>query len=1082
MTETETMQINAEAADEPERRETAEVARAHPLARFFFLQTTFAILFTLLLIAGGYFAYTNLTKESYPDLDIPQATVTTAWPGADPQTIEEQVTQEIEDEIATLKGLKTFSSASFDSFSIISVEFTAESDTNEAMQRLREAISDAEGQLPRDAETPTIQQVSVDDRPIMTVTLYGPASDADINELGETLQQRIETISGVNEVNLGGARDEIIQILLDPERLLALGVPPTQVSQAISAANLDQPFGEIESEDIGAVIRLEGQFQSVEDLANLPVVRLGSNLNERPIRLGELGQVNRQLEEERTRAYFSEQGSPFGKTIEISIKKSPGADTVKLIEEISADLSSWQDDNFWPDGVEYSVTQDEAEQIWDSLSGVFINGLQAMVAVFVILFLILTWREGLIAGLSIPLSFFGAMLAIWMLDYSLNELVIIGMVLALGLLVDVFILMMEGLHEEIYTNKKTFGQAALATIDKYGMPAFAGQLTTILALAPLMAISGVSGKFIRVLPVTAIACLVVAFAVAMLASVPLARFLMGRVANQGADTDETRADRIMAGVSARLRRWSLETTLVSKKRAGFMVTGAFFLFALSMVAATRVPLVLYPDNDGLNLGINIELPPSTTLDSSQDVADAVGEMLREKPYFDSIIKLVGRKSPLASASITSALQPSESENFIGFSITFVNPSDRRAPSYILANEIRQELSDYLSANVPGATLLVAAETGGPSVGDPISISITGDSMKTLQRLSSEIQALLEPIPGTTDVRDNLGSVKSEIALTPNREATDFYGLTQQELASQIRFALTNDQIGTFATVGPEDDLKIHLGLNWESRGATGGPTRIEELSMIRAFTPGGETVSLLSLLDPQISEAPTSVVHKDGERAITVLSKVEGRNVNEILADLAPQLEQAARQWPTGYTWSIGGEAEETAETFGSAGAMLVVALIMVFGVLVIVFGSFSQAMILMTTMPLALIGTFLGFWLTGMSLSFFAVIGVISLIGIVANNGIVMVDTMNKLLRDGADIAEAAAEGAAARLRPILTTSITTVVGLLPLAIGSPMYAPLCYAIIFGLVASTLLSLIIVPCLYLLLTGETQRSARILD
>ncbi|MEQ3622816.1 MAG: efflux RND transporter permease subunit [Marinobacter sp.] len=1061
-------------------RETDEVAHAHPLARFFFLQTTFAILFTALLVAGGYFAYSNLVKESLPDLDIPMAIITTAWPGADPTTIESQVTKELEDEIATLKGLKTFSSASFDSFSNISVEFTAQSDSTDAMRRLREAVSDAESNLPSDAESPSIQQVSVDDRPIMTIALYGSASDTELNQLAKTLQERLETVSGVNEVDLGGARDEIIQILLDPERLLALGIPPNQVSQAITTANLDQPFGEIESEDIGAVVRLAGQFQNVDDLANMPVVRLGETINERLVRLRDLGEVHRQLEKEETRAFFSESGNDYNQTIELSIKKAPGADTVKLIEQIRAELNQWRGDNFWPEGVDYTVTQDEAEQIWDSLSNVFTSGLQAMVAVFLILFVILTWREGLIAGLSIPLSFFAAMLALWVLDYSLNELVIIGMVLALGLLVDVFILMMEGLHEEIYSNHKTFGQAALATIEKYGMPAFAGQLTTILALAPLIAISGTSGKFIRVLPVTAIACLVAAFVVAMLASVPLSRFLLSRVARQGADTRETRTDRVMSNIANGLKTWSLHTTLSNKKRAGAMVGGALVLFVLAMVAATKVPLVLYPDNDGLNLGINIELPPSTTLDSSQKVADAVGELLRDKPYFDTIIKQVGRKSPMAGGS---ALNPSDAENFIGFSITFTELSERDQPSYVLANEIRTELSGYLEKNVPGASLLVQAESGGPSTEDPISIALSGDDMDELQHLSTQVQELLRRTPGTTDVRDNLGTVKTEITLRPNREATDFYGLSQQDLATQIRLSMANDKIDTFATGGTQDDLDIHMSLSWGSRnGEAGGPTQLAEMSKIRAFRPSGETVPLLSLLDPNVTESPTSIIRKEGERTISVLSKVDGRNLNAIIAELTPKLEQAQRNWPPGYTWSIGGESEEMAETFGSAGVMLVVALIMVFGVLVIVFGSFSQALILMTTMPLALIGTFIGFWLTGMSLSFFAVIGVVSLIGIVANNGIVMVDTMNRLLQNGAEIAEAAAEGAATRLRPILTTSITTVVGLVPLAIGSPMYAPLCYAIIFGLVASTALSLIIVPCLYLLLTRESQRSASILD
>ncbi len=1069
------------------RRETAEVAAAHPLARFFFLKTTFAMLLAMLLLAGGFMAYQNLAKESLPDLDIPQATIITPWPGADPRTIEEQVTQELEDELTTVKGVKSVVSASFDSLSMIIVEFTAETNSRDAMQRLRSAVSDAESDLPADAETSNINQVSVDDRPVMTITLYGDVSDVTLNDLSEMLQDDFETQRGVNEVDLGGAREEIVQILLDPQRLLALGIAPTQVRTAISNANLDQPFGDIESEQFGAVIRLQGQFQSVNDLRNMPVARLGGQLKERAVTLGEIATVEKALAREETRAFYSDNGGEFGKTIEISVKKSPGADTVKLIEAVSARLLKAKAGNGWPEGVEYSITQNEAEQITESLSDVLTNALQAMLAVFIVLFLVLTWREGIIAGLSIPLSFAGALIIIWAVGYTLNELVIIGMVLALGLLVDVFILMMEGLHDEIYTNKKTFGQAALATVKRYGIPAFAGQLTTILALAPLMAISGTSGKFIRVLPVTAIACLVMAFVVALLVSVPLSRLLMGRVANkksaQGSEAKETRADRIMAAMSNGLLRSSLKVTLRSKKVAALWVAIAFGLFFASLIIAGKIPMELYAKNDGVNLGINIELPPATLLTTSQQVADEVGEILREKPYFESVIKLVGRKSPLASTSLASALQPSSAENFIGFSSTFVEKEQREKLGYELAADLRVELAEYLAANVPGASLLVVPETGSPSAADPIEISITGSDMRELQRISREVQEKVASVSGTADVRDNLGSVKTEIALTPNREAADFYGLNQRDLASQIRFALSNDKIGTFATPGTGDDLDIHMGLQWSSHeGEGGGPGKIEELSLIRAFTPDGETVALMSLLQPTLSEAPTSIVHKDGDRAISVLSKVEGRNLAEVIAEITPLLDEMAENWPVGYAWSIGGESAETAETFGSAGIMLIVALIMVFGVLVIVFGSFSQGFILMMTMPMALIGTFFGFYITGMSLSFFAVIGLISLIGIVANNGIVMVDTMNGLLRDGASVKEAAAQGASARLRPILTTSVTTIVGLLPLALGTPMYAPLCYAIIFGMASSTVLSLVIVPCLYLLLTGKAVSEADYLD
>ncbi|WP_170003992.1 efflux RND transporter permease subunit [Pseudopontixanthobacter vadosimaris] len=1064
--------------------ESDAVADAGPLARFFFLKTTFGILLTTLLVVGGVMAYFSLVKESLPDLDIPQATITTTWPGADPATIEEQVTQEIEDELTTLAGVKAINSASFDSFSLISVEFEASADSGEAIARLREKVADAEAELPSEAEKPTIEQVSVDDRPVLTVALYGDAGPAAFSALGEDLQDRLERVGGVNEVDLAGVRQEIVQVLLEPQRLLALGLSPVEVRNAITRANLEQPFGEIDSEEIGAVVRLEGQFRTVDDLRALPVTRFGDGATGRPVLLGEVATVRRQLETEDSRTFYSKGGERYRPSVSLSVKKIPGSDTIQLIDDVIADIEAFSETSAWPQGVEFAIVQNGAETIWDSLISVFNNGWQAMLAVFIILFLVLSWREGLIAGLSIPVTFCGVLIVILLMGYSLNELVIIGMVLALGLLVDVFILMMEGLHEDIYANRKSFGEAVLGTIGRYAIPALAGQLTTILALAPLMAIGGVSGKFIRVLPITAIACLVLAYIVALFAAVPLSRYLLQRAAEGGAQDKTSKADEISVRASHWLENWTQAHIISSRKRAWAWVGGAVAMFVLSCLAIAQTSLVLYPKTDGDNLGINIELPASTQLQTSQRVADGVGKILLQKPYLADVLKLVGSKSPFAGGSVAASLQPSSAENFIGFSATFVERGDRDAPGFEIADDLREELRAYLDANVAGADLLVVPETGQPTTGDPIEIVLTGPEMGELQDLSQQVQAVLEDEAGVVDVRDNLGSVTGEIALRPNREALDFFGLTQADLAAQIRFALSNDQVGEFVTPGPEDDLEIHIGTDWPSQQGyeAGGPSRYEELALVRAFTPSGESVSLLSLLEPVQSEAAVAVSHKDGQRALTVLAKNQDRAVTEIIDAVTPAIEEVLADAPAGYAFAVGGEAEETAETFGSAGIALVVAVIMVFGVLVIVFDSFPQAFILITTMPLALIGTFLGFFAFGLSLSFFAVVGVIALIGIVVNNGIVMVDTMNTRLQEGFSIADAAARGAADRLRPILTTSVTTIVGLAPLAIGSPMYRPMCLAIMFGLVSSTVLSLFLIPALYTLLTRKSRARAEMLD
>lgn len=1070
-------------SDSGQARETREVREAHPLMRFFFLKPIFAILLLLVLLLGGGMAYTLLVKEALPDLDIPMATITTAWPGADPQTLEEQVTDIIEDELTSLSGVRRVDSASFDSFSMIAVEFNADADPVDAMQRLRAAVADAEAELPGEAEAPVITQLSVDDRPILTFTLHGAGGSALMNHQARLIRDELERLPGVNEVDIGGEREEIVQVLLRPERLLALGLSPSAVRNAIQQANVEMPFGEIRSDEIGAVVRLEGRFRDLDDLRALPIVRPQGLVAGRAVRLDEVATVRRMQESETSRAFYSDAGGDYQPSLEVSVRKTPGGDTVNLVDDIRALLEDMSSRDTWPDGMEYSIVQDEAAQIWDSLSSVFVSALQTMAVVFAILLLTITWREAVVAGLSVPVTFAGALLMLLIVGYSLNELVIIGMVIALVMIIDVFIILLEGLHEEIYGEGKTFGQGVLATVRRYGMPAFAAQLTTILALVPLMSISGTAGNFIRVLPATTVICLVLSFIVAMLVSLPLSRALLGKQRKPEDPQQQGLSDRATRWAVDRLESWSSRRVVASRRQAWLWVGGAVALFALSMLALSQSRTEMFPPVDGERLGINIELPPTALLEDSQRVADEVGAILRDKPYFQSVVKLVGLKSPFAGGSMSSALQPNAAENFVGFSATFRPRDERDASSYELADDIRSELAGYLEERVAAAQLVVVPEGGGPGLGDPIELQLVGADMDLLQEYSRQVQGVLRRIAGTVDVRDNVGILKTQLALRPDREALDFFGIDHNDLASQLRIAFSSDEIGTFITADGEDNIDIRLGTEWPSHpGEAGEPRSIEDLVRVRAYTPEGQSIALLQLVDPVQGEAALSISHVDAERAITVLAKNEGRTVGEIMAEAQPQLDALQEGWADGYTISTAGEAADLQEAFSSTLVALVIAIVLVVGVLVILFSSFRQALIIFATMPLAIIGAALGFWAFGITFSFFAMIGLVSLVGIAINNGIIMVDTMNRYLRDGMETAEAAAAGAARRLRPLLTTAITTIVGLAPLSISSDFYRPLTLVIIFGLLSVTVLALIVVPALFVLLTPEDAAKAESLD
>ena len=1053
-------------ATPPQETQPQESPRkASPIARFFFLRPIFGILLTILLIVGGLLGYGALVKESNPDIDIAIASVTTTWGGADPETIEQQVTNELETEIKSVEGLKSLRSASYSGLSLINVEFRSDADPNRSIQLLRDAVSQAEPELPREAEQPSVNQVSVNDAPILTVALFGDLDATVLSRAAESLQDRLEKVSGVTEVNLGGAREEVVQVQMNPSRLATLGIAPTTVANQIQTANRDTPLNEVESDVIGTQVRFYGKFRTLEALRELPITRL----DERVVRLSEIATVRRELEQEDTRALISWQGDDFEPVVSVGVKKVPGEDSIEVINSVLAEIeAAQQDSSEWPYGMDYRVIADDSELIWEQLGNLFTNALQAMVAVFVILFIALSWREALIAGFSIPLTFLGTLAVLWLMGQTLNNMVLIGMVVALGLLVDVFILMMEGMHEAIFVSGLTFNQAALKTVRTYTAPAFAGQLTTILAMAPLMAISGTLGKFIRLLPLTAIICLLLSFAIALLIDIPLSRFLLTKV--EGGQK-KSRIDRLSEAASRRFSRWSLNTTVRNKATARAWTLGAIALFLCACFAFTQTPTVFFVDSDSRKLSVNVTMPPTTTLASSQQVADDLGQVLRSQDYFESVIKYVGQQSNLVSSG---ELKPSSGSYLLGFSCVFVPRSEREQISFAYLDQLRQELRAELES-YPGSTLVVTPERAS-GTGDPIQVEITGNDMGRLRQISQEVQIALREIPGTSDVRDNLGDLQPDLKLLPKREELDFYGISEDELASQARYYMSASDVGDFVIGGNQEDLEIHLSTAWPSRnGEVGGPTRRDELLSIRFFGSEETPIPAGEVVRPVQGEAPLSITHRGGERTVTVLSKVENRTVGEILADLEPQLQQMQQSWSQGYAYNLGGETEDQAETFGSAGQALALAIFLVFAVLVLQLSSFRQPFIILLAIPFALIGTLGGFFLAWIPFSFSAFIGIIALVGIVVNDSIVMVDTMNHYQREGMRVRYAAANGVADRLRPILTTSITTITGLIPLALSDPTWMPLCSAIIFGLMAATLIALLVVPCLYLLLTPKTE-------
>ena len=1046
------------------------MAQPSRLTEFFLLRPTFALLLVAAFVAAGLLGYDSLVRESNPDLEIPQATVVAEWPGADPETIENQVANELETELKSLQGLKKLRSASFDSFCIVAVEFEASEDVPTAIARLRARVSDAEAELPDDVKKPKVNEVSVNNSPVVSIALFGDVDEIARGHALDDIERRLERLRGVNEVRISGQREEVVRVRLLPTRLEALGLSANTVRQKLVEASRDQPWDRYEAPAGSIVLVLRGRLRSLGAVRAVPVGRMG---NGRVVRLAEVAEVEFGLERERSRAFLSAAGEPYVPAVDVSVTRLSGADTVGVATAVKDELERLRQGPSWPPGLEYTITSDQSYDIDDeSLGNAFTNAVQAMLAVFGVLFIALSWREALVAGLAIPVTFLATIGAVWGLGYTLNNLIVIGMILAIGLLVDVFILMMEGMHAAIYERGESFAEAAVSTVRTFAAPAFAGQLTTILALAPLMAIGGTDGKFIRFIPVTAIICLVVSYIVALLVCVPMSQLVLPK---GGAHGSKTTMDRISEAASDRLDGFIERAIVSSRLRAVLVVVGCFAVFLAALSAAGTLPSRLYPDTDNRNLGLTITMPADTGLEQAQTCADAVGEELRRKDYFGSVTKFVGRDSPFSRASLSSALTPEEDTYLVGFSAKFIPEEERDRISTHYLEELRAELADPMRA-CPGSSLVMSPGSGGGGADSPIEVLVVGDDLDALRTTTAAVKQALRNIPGAVDVKDNLGLVRPTLEVEPNLEALDFFNISVGDFAAQVRLGFAEDEALKFPVGGGRDDLELRIGTAWPSRrGKPGGPTNRWEALSLSVVSPNGRSVPLRELATTRLRNAPLAITRYDGQRTVSVTARVSGTTAGEVLEQLQPRLDVLQAEHPT-VRFGQGGEAESQAETFGSAFRMLGLAGFLVFAVLVIQFDSFRQPFAMMFVVPLSLTGTLLFFVAFQEPISFPGLIGIISLVGIVVNNAIVMISAMNELRAQGATVPRAAAGGAAGRLRPILSTTITTLVGMVPLAMSNPQWFPLAGAIIGGLLAGTVFAMVATPAMYLLVTPRNER------
>lgn len=1018
---------------------------------FFIDKYRFTYLLTTVIVLMGTLSAVVLPKESDPEVTVPIGIVSTFYPGASPLDVEELVTNEIEDEIDDLEDLDSFTSTSAEGVSSIVVEFDPRADIDGRIRALKDAVDDATLGLPGEVERPVVQQVSVNDEPIIVISIALDLSQEALKVLGNELQDELENIRGVSEAKIIGVRNREIQVTADLSKLELYNISVRDLVTALQQHDAQLPVGAIEQNRINYTVRFEGGIDTPSILSSIPITTVGGE----PITIGDVADVTDGLEPLSSFSRLSLNGEAAEPSIGVEIFKNDGNDAIGTVAGVKEKISELQESLLKDAQIYYS--QDRAERIQEDLSNLLWNGIQTVIIVFLLLYLFLGPREAALAGLCIPLTFLMTFLGLYVLGFTINFLSLFSLILSLGILVDSSIVIVEGMHKYLYLGEPP-AMAAKKTILEFQAPVVSGLFTTISAFVPMMFASGITGQYIRVIPVTVILVLMFSLFVG-LGIIPMigSRLLKTKDTQSGAVTEEDAQMKFIQTLS----RWyevKLREFLNNKKlrRSFMLILVVLFVASMALPISGVLKSVLFPTNDSDQVFVGIEMPVGTTVEETDRVVRLVEGELYGDERIESFVSSTG------SSGGQSARNSGSSGNVGRISITLVDGEERNETS----DEISQELRFKLPAVAPEATLNFSQITSGPPQGSPVEITFRGEDIRELERLAYDGEQMLRTLDGPVDVTRSTQDTPFEFAFSIDRAKAAQTGLTPLTIAQALRTALFGVDALELKLDDEDVDVVVQLNLNPGSNDPHDTKkTSINAVEALLIPTPQG-SIPLSALVDTQVQSSTDSIQHEDGERVAKVTSALSpGATTQEVLDVFDSRLDELGMQ--QGYTVKYGGEAQDVAQSFTDLYYAMIIGIFLIASILILQFNSYRQPFFILLALPLALIGVLPGLTITSQPLSFPAFIGIVALLGIVVNDAIILIDQINVNRRNGFSKQEAILKGGRARLQPIILTTVTTVAGILPLTLSDEVWGPLGFTIIFGLMFATVLTLVVIPVLY---------------
>ncbi|MCP4630276.1 MAG: efflux RND transporter permease subunit [bacterium] len=1022
-------------------------------------QVTVMALLVIIVIAGVY-CYATLPRESFPDITIPYVFVTTNYEGVAPEDMEQLITIPIERKLKGIDNVEEIRSTSAEGMSTVAIKFLPKVDLDDAVQKVRDKVDQAKNDLPADlADDPVIQEVNFSDMPVIRVVLSGPLSLRRLQNLAEDLQDEIESITGVLEARISGGLEREIHVEFDMDRVGAYNVPFSSIINSVTRGNVNMPGGSMDIGEAKYLVRVPEDFKHPSEIFSIVAfVRDG-----KPVYLRDVAFIRDAFKDPLTRSRINRE-----KSVTIAVSKRSGENIVRVTDEVKRIVQQMRPQ--LPKTLKIDLTADMSQDVRLMVADLENNIISGLILVLCVILLFIGGQSAIFVALSIPYSMFITFALLTGFDVTLNMVVLFSLILALGMLVDNGIVIVENIYRHMQQGK-TRQEAARIGADQVAWPVITSTLTTLGAFSPMLFWPGIMGQFMGYLPLTLIMALSASLFVALVINPVLSvRYQKVKIAKprQKKNPKEPLVKRIYLIIL----KWCLHHRWV------------VMLFSLVMLIASITAFNLFgkgteffPQTEPKRAYVNIKAPEGTNLDTSDKLVAQAEKIVSEYEDIRYVISNIGAMGgdPFSQGGTGTHINR--------VVLDFKDFHDRSRSSSEIVDEVRQKTL----ATIKGAEVQVEKEEEGPPTGMPISIEISGEDILMLGELAGKVRKLIRNIPGLVDLKDNFVKGKPEIRVHVDKEKAALLGLDTYTIAYTVKAAINGVKAGVYREGKNEYDIIARL------------PERdrrsIESLKRITVSGPRGEPIPLTTLAEVELGSGIGAIMRLDQKRVVTITGDVSGRLANDIIKDIGARLQQNMK-WPRGYTYRFSGEQEEQAKAQAFLGKAFFAAIAIILLILLTQFNSFITPFIILTSVILSLVGVFIGLLVTGTAFGIIMTgIGVISLAGVVVNNAIVLIDYYNQLMERGLNSFEALMRAGTVRFRPVMLTAITTILGLLPMATGisfdfrkmafdiggesSQWWGPMAVAVTFGLGFATLLTLIVVPVLCSLVNSVKNRKSR---